>query len=128
MAKSSNMEIELSECKTSIRHKDTDIKKLEKENARLRYDKDKMATDKTQAVHEKNITKAGVNSLTREIEYLRKMTDQERANIMSLIKDRNKMDKNITKANEENISSKGEISQLKNQIQALKDKDKETKQ
>jgi hypothetical protein len=43
-----------------------------RENNSLLNDKDRLAREKMEAMNEKNITKAGVNALTREIEYLRK--------------------------------------------------------
>ena len=43
-----------------------------RENNALLNDKDRLAREKMEATSEKNITKAGVNALTREIEYLRK--------------------------------------------------------
>jgi poly-gamma-glutamate capsule biosynthesis protein CapA/YwtB (metallophosphatase superfamily) len=93
---------ELQDFQEENRRYEDENKKLNKFNNRLQNEKERMATEKTQAISEKNITKAGVNSLTREIEYLRKMTDQERTNIMNLIKDRNKMDRHIGQANDEN--------------------------
>jgi hypothetical protein len=47
-------------------------KTLKRDNNGLLNDKDRMAIEKMEAFNEKNITKAGVNALTREIEYLRK--------------------------------------------------------
>ena len=41
-------------------------------NTQLNNEKDRMAREKMEAINEKNITKQGVNGLTREIEYLRK--------------------------------------------------------
>ena len=62
-----------------------------RENNSLLNDKDRLAREKMEAMSEKNITKAGVNALTREIEYLRKQTELEKSNIINLIRDRDMM-------------------------------------
>ena len=73
-----------------------------RENNSLLNDKDRMAREKMEAFNEKNITKAGVNALTREIEYLRKQVDSEKSNIINLIRDRDMMKKSIMKAEDDN--------------------------
>jgi hypothetical protein len=95
---------------------------LRRENNGLFNDKDRMAREKMEALNEKNITKAGVNALTREIEYLRKQVDSEKANIISLIRDRDMMKKNITKAEEDNQKNKEELIKQKNEINTLTEK------
>lgn len=55
-----------------------------------------------EAVHDKNLTKSGVNALTREIEYLRKQVEAEKSNIINLIRDRDMMKKKIMQAEEDN--------------------------
>jgi hypothetical protein len=47
--------------------------------------------------------------LTREIEYLRKQVDSEKANIVGLIRDRNMMKTSIDKAEEDNLKNKEEL-------------------
>lgn len=68
-----------------------------------------MTNEKIEAINEKNITKASVNALTREIEYLRKQTDSEKSNIVNLIRDRDMMKKNIMKAEDDNNKNKEDI-------------------
>ena len=74
-----------------------------------------------EAEYEKNITKSGVNALTREIEYLRKQTDNEKTDILNLIRDRDMMSKYIKKAEDENIKNKDEITKLHGDINLYKD-------
>lgn len=54
-------------------------KALKIENNTLLNEKERFAREKMEALTEKGITKAGVNALTREIEYLRKQVDQEKS-------------------------------------------------
>lgn len=65
-------------------------------------DKDRMAREKMEAISDKNLTKAGVNALTREIEFLRKQVEGEKASIARLANDRNIMKNSILKAEEDN--------------------------
>lgn len=67
---------------------------------------------KESAENEKEITKAGVNALTREIEYLRKQTEAEKTDILNLIRDREMMNKYIKKATDDNENNKGELAKL----------------
>jgi len=90
-----------------------------RENSTLMNDKDRMAREKMEALNEKNITKAGVNALTREIEYLRKQTDGEKSNIVSLIRDRDMMKKSIIKAEEDNQRNKDELINTINEVKKL---------
>ena len=87
-----------------------------------------MAREKMEALNEKGITKAGVNALTREIEYLRKQVEQDKASIVTLIRDRDMMKKNISKAEEDNQKNKDEIHKYKNEVASLKEKEKRNKQ
>lgn len=82
-------------------------------------DKDRMAREKMEALNEKNITKAGVNALTREIEYLRKQTESEKTNILNLIRDRNMMKTSIMKAEEDNLKNKEELINQINEVKKL---------
>jgi chromosome segregation ATPase len=65
-------DLELSEARNKLKQLEKENKNLMRENNGLMNDKDRMAREKMEALNEKNITKAGVNALTREIEYLRK--------------------------------------------------------
>lgn len=58
-------------------------------------DKDRMAREKMEALNEKNLTKGGVNALTREIEYLRKQVELEKSNIVNLIREKDMMKRKI---------------------------------
>ena len=79
-----------------------DNKGLRRENTGLLNDKDRMAREKMEALNDKNLTKSGVNALTREIEYLRKQVEGEKGNIFSLIRDKDVMKKKIVQAEEDN--------------------------
>ena len=59
--------------------------------------------------------------MTREIEYLRKQVDAEKANIVNLIRDRDMMKKSIIKAEDENNSNKDELFKQINEYKKLKD-------
>merc|ERR1712166_619193 len=59
--------------------------------------------------------------LTREIEYLRKQTDNEKTNILNLIRDRDMMSKYIKKAEEENFKNKDELTKKQNEIAQWKE-------
>jgi hypothetical protein len=64
--------LELSEARNKLKQLEKENKGLMRENTQIMNDRDKMSREKMEALTEKNITKAGVNALTREIEYLRK--------------------------------------------------------
>jgi len=57
-----------------------------------------------------------VSALTREIEWLRKQTESEEANIMSLVRDRNMMKKSLDNVEETNNKNRDE---LKNKDQTI---------
>jgi len=109
--------LELNEIKNKLRFLEKENKGYKRDNNQLQHDREKFAREKNEATNDKNITKAGVNALTREIEYLRKQTEMEKNNIISLIKDRDKMQTNISKAEETNQSNKDEIIAKKNEIE-----------
>jgi hypothetical protein len=75
---------------------------LERKNDALRTDKDRITKEKRDAEYEKNITINGVNALTREIEHLRRDTEQDKKKIIDLIRFRDMMSKSIKKAEDEN--------------------------
>jgi hypothetical protein len=58
--------------RAKIREYEKKNKDLNRINYQLTNDKDRVTREKKEAEHEKQITKAGVNALTREIEYIRK--------------------------------------------------------
>jgi hypothetical protein len=57
----------------------------------LTNEKDRLAKEKLEIQNEKNITRAGVNALTREIEFLRKQSEMGEIKVANLIKDKDKM-------------------------------------
>ena len=61
-----------------------------------------ITNEKKEAEYEKNLTKNGVNALTREIEHLRRDTEQDKKKIIDLIRFRDMMSKSIKKAEDEN--------------------------
>ena len=83
----------MTETRNKLRMLEKENKLFKRENNGLLNDKDRIAREKMEAVHEKNLTKGGVNALTREIEYMRKQVEMEKGNIMSLITDKNMMTK-----------------------------------
>ena len=90
-------------------------------NNQLANEKDRMARDKLEAVNEKNLTKSGVSALTREIEYLRKQVDAEKANIVNLITHKDMMKKSIQIAEESNNKTKEELGAQINEYKKLAD-------
>ncbi len=104
-----------------IRELEAENKKKKILNLQLTNDKDRIIREMKEAEYEKNITKSGVNALTREIEYLRKQTDNEKTDILNLIRDRDMMSKYIKKAEDENVENKDEITKLHGDINLYKD-------
>ncbi len=109
-------ELELSEARNKLKQLEKENKTLMRENQTMMNDKDRMAREKMEALNEKNITKAGVNALTREIEYLRKQTEGEKSNIIGLIRDRDMMGKLIQKAEDDNSKNKEELIATINEV------------
>ena len=104
-----------------IRELEAENKKKKILNLQLTNDKDRIIREMKEAEYEKNITKSGVNALTREIEYLRKQTDNEKTDILNLIRDRDMMSKYIKKAEDENVKNKDEITKLHGDINLYKE-------
>lgn len=59
--------------------------------------------------------------MTREIEHLRRDTEQDKKKIIDLIRFRDMMQKSIKKAEDENYKNKDEISNKQNEIAQLKE-------
>ena len=116
-----DVEVEIGECKSKLREYEKRNKDLNRMNNGLSNDKDRITREKKDAEHEKFITKAGVNALTREIEYLRKQTDNEKTNILALIRNRDMMSKYIKKAEVENQQNKKDLNAKVNEISSLKE-------
>lgn len=115
------LEVAEGELKAKLREYEKRNKDLARLNYALTNDKDRVTREKKDAEHEKQITKAGVNALTREIEYLRKQTDNEKTQILTLIRDRDMMGKYISKAQEENEQNKKDLTTKMNEISSLKE-------
>jgi len=94
---------------------------LTRQNYGFRNDNDRVNREKKEAIHDKEVTKSGVNALTREIEYLSKQTNNEKTNILNLIRDRDMMSKYIKKAEEENFKNKDELTKKQNEIAQWKE-------
>ena len=88
-------------------------------NNKISTERDQLAKARNEAEHQKEITKAGVNALTREIEYLRKQADNEKTDILNLIRDRDMMGKYIRKASEMNEKNRQEIIKLNGKVNSL---------
>lgn len=81
----------------------------------------KLNNEKREAEESKRITINSVNALTREIEHLRKQTEQEKSNILGLIRDRDMMQKYLKKAENENANAKKQITAKDNEITSLRE-------
>lgn len=88
-------------------------------------DKDRMAREKMEALNEKNLTKGGVNALTREIEYLRKQVELEKSNIVNLIREKDMMKRKIIQAEGDNNKNKENLIKQMNEISQLKELNKQ---
>lgn len=113
--------MEIDEFKATVREMEKSINKLSRQGKALQNDKDRVTREKKEAEYEKNITKNGVNALTREIEHLRRDTEQDKKKIIDLIRFRDMMQKSIKKAEDENYKNKDEISNKQNEIAQLKE-------
>lgn len=114
-------DVEIREMRGKIQELEKKNKDLNRFNNSLTNDKDRFAREKKEAEFEKNLTKNGVNALTREIEHLRRDTDVDKKKIIDLIRFRDMMSKSIKKAEEENVKNKEEISKKNNDISMLKE-------
>ena len=92
---------------------------LKLNNTKLTNERDMKERQKQDADSQKNITKNGVAALTREIEYLRKQADNEKTDILNLIRDRDMMGKYIKKAEDINEKNRQEIMRLNGKVETL---------
>ena len=114
-------DVQIGEFRNKISQLEKKNKELSRTNNQLLNDKDRVTREKREAETEKNITKNGVNALTREIEYLRRDTEQDKKRIIDLIRFRDMMSKAIKKAEQENVKNKEEITKKNNDITMLKE-------
>ena len=114
------LDVDIGELKAEAREIKKENKTLSRLNNGLQNDKDRITRLKKEAEYEKNLTVAGVNALTREIEHLRKDTDQDKKKIIDLIRFRDMMSKSIKKAEDENYRNKDEIQKKNTEIGMLK--------
>jgi len=77
--------------------------------------------ERNDAVDEKNVAKNAVSALTREIEWLQKQTMAELQNIDGLVRDRDKMIKDIEKVETENQENKRKNAMLENEKKQIKE-------
>jgi len=91
-------------------------KKLERDNKQLELDKKRLTEAKLQAINEKQVAKNAVSALTREIEWLRKQTEVEQQNIVSLVRDRDMMKKSIKNSEDLNSKNQDELKHRQNTI------------
>jgi len=77
--------------------------------------------ERNEAVDEKNVAKNAVSALTREIEWLQKQTMAELQNIDGLVRDRDKMIKDIEKVEAENQENKLKNKTLENEKKQIKE-------
>jgi chromosome segregation ATPase len=72
---------------------------------------------KNEALMEKDAAKNAVSALTREVEWLRKQTDVEKADIMKLVRDRDIIKRTLGQVAETNSKNRSEIIQKEQTIQ-----------
>ena len=97
------------------------LEKKEREMDKLHYSIKIITNEKLDAVNEKTVAKNAVSALTREIEWLQKATVQELSNIDGLVRDRDKMIKDIEKVESDNQANKMEIKLLENEKKTIKE-------
>ena len=112
--------MDISELKAEAREIKKENKTLSRLKNGLQNDKDRITRLRKEAEYEKNLTVIGVNALTREIEHLRKDTDQDKKKIIDLIRFRDVMSESIKKAEDENYRNKDEIQKKNTEIGMLK--------
>lgn len=102
------------------KHFEKENKKLDRYNKGIELDKRRLAEDKLNAINEKSVAKNAVSALTREIEWLNKQTENELNNIISLVRDRDKMKKDLQKVEAENQHNKNELRNVGNTLTNLR--------
>ena len=108
-----------------MRQLEKECKRYDRENKALELEKKRLTEAKLNAVNEKTVAKNAVSALTREIEWLRKQTEQEQSNIFSLVRDREMMKNSLKIVDEVNTKNREDLKQAENVIIALKDQNRQ---
>lgn len=122
LERANELDTELSETRNKLRQFEKENKVLNRKNNTLTSEKDRLAKEKLEIQNEKNITKTGVNALTREIEYLRKQSEAGEKKIASLIKDKDTIAQNIEKVTEDNAENRNKLIEAQQKINKLQEK------
>ena len=109
--KNNDMDNEINRLLSTNKLLEKDSKKLDRHNKALDLDKRRLAEDKLNAINEKTVARNAVSALTREIEWLNKATENELQSIIGLVRDRDKMKKDLQKVEKENSETKQELKQ-----------------
>jgi len=120
--------IQIEQYASKLRQLEKENKRLDRDNKALELEKKRLTEAKLNAVNEKTVAKNAVSALTREIEWLRKQTEQEQSNIFSLVRDREMMKNSLKLVDEVNTKNKEDLKQAENVIIALKDQNRQNKE
>ena len=118
-------DIQIEQYASKLRQLEKENKRYDRENKALELEKKRLTEAKLNAVNEKTVAKNAVSALTREIEWLRKQTEQEQSNIFSLVRDREVMKNSLKLVDEVNTKNKEDLKQAENVIIALKDQNRQ---
>lgn len=83
--------------------------------------------EKFDAVQDKEAAKSAVSALTREVEWLRRQTDNEKSDIMKLVRDRDVIKRTLHQVTETNIKNRNEIIQKDQTIATTLDQNEKYK-
>jgi len=123
--KINELDTENGEFKNKLKQYEKQNQQLNRANNTMLNEKDRLAKEKLDIQNEKNITRAGVNALTREIEYLRKQTEMGEIKVANLIKEKDKMQSNIQKVEEDNTENRNKLIDAQQKIDKLQQKKKD---
>ena len=121
-------QIQIEQYASKLRQLEKECKRYDRENKALELEKKRLTEAKLNAVNEKTVAKNAVSALTREIEWLRKQTEQEQSNIFSLVRDREMMKNSLKIVDEVNTKNREDLKQAENVIIALKDQNRQNKE
>lgn len=114
------MELNLSEMRGENKRLQNLSAKNERSYNQIEVQNKNCIADKMEAIRDKFVAKNAVSALTREIEWLQKQTVAELGNIDGLIRDRDKMVKDIELVETENQNNKREIKGLETEKNGIK--------